>query len=67
MSQKLKDIPLINRKRYYEIFIANDRNFNLMWAQHHISTNTMKAIERRELQEFIKEKEKELEKIRRGK
>ena len=67
MSQKLKDIPLINRKRYYEIFIAHDRNFNLMWGQYRISTNTMKAIEKRELRVFIKEKEKELEKIRRGK
>ena len=67
MSQKMKDIPPINRKRYYEIFMAHDRDFNFMWAGYRIHPNTMKAIEKHELRAFIKEKNKDLKKIRRMK
>ena len=67
MSQKIKDIPLINQKRYYEVFMAHDKDYEFMWCHYRIHSNTMKAIARNELKRFIKEKREKLEEIRRRK
>ena len=67
MSQKIRDIPLIGQKRYYDTFMAHDKSYDFMWHNYSIHPNTMRAIVRNVLKRFIKEKEKELEKIRREK
>lgn len=67
MSQKLKDIPKYKQEEYYDIFMAHDKSYSFMWFHYSIHRNTMNAIVRNVLRSFIKEKEKELEKLRREK